>query len=218
MNTQDEAAIKKWQNEMDELRRDVRALHSESQEMDWLFCSNNPLALEIVAISFQRDFKPGEEPRHLAQATPNEEHREKVTLGDREHTTIEYVQFYIVDHPMAYNIIFGRTMQRMVVATFCMKIKFLTKTRVDFLQSNQRTARQCHMLSVKQAREPVVEGLNLQKVELESQALDLDSLDVMDEHRSKKIEAIKHTETLKLFHDNEENCQNVFGISKGRKK
>lgn len=41
---------------MDELRKDVRALHSESQDMDWLFCFNNPLALEITVINLPHDF------------------------------------------------------------------------------------------------------------------------------------------------------------------
>lgn len=57
-------------------------------------------------------------------------------LGDGEHSTTEYVQFYMVDHQMAYNTIFGRSimkMARMVVVTFCMKIKFPTKNRVEFL-------------------------------------------------------------------------------------
>ncbi|KAH1031988.1 hypothetical protein J1N35_044162 [Gossypium stocksii] len=31
-----------------------------------------------------------------------------VTLGDDKHTTTEYVQFQMVDHPMVYNVIFGR--------------------------------------------------------------------------------------------------------------
>ncbi|KAK5839009.1 hypothetical protein PVK06_007763 [Gossypium arboreum] len=59
-------------------------------------------------------------------------------LGDDEHSTIEYVQFYIVDHLMAYNAIFGRPimkMARMVVVTYCMKIKFPIKTGVGFLRS-----------------------------------------------------------------------------------
>ncbi|MBA0605835.1 hypothetical protein Godav_018370 [Gossypium davidsonii] len=34
--------MKEWLNEMDKLRRNVPALHPESQDMDWLFCSNNP--------------------------------------------------------------------------------------------------------------------------------------------------------------------------------
>ncbi|KAH1098173.1 hypothetical protein J1N35_015094 [Gossypium stocksii] len=42
---------------MEELRRDVRALHPESQDMDWLFCSNNPLAPKIAAMNLSRDFE-----------------------------------------------------------------------------------------------------------------------------------------------------------------
>ncbi|KAK5825472.1 hypothetical protein PVK06_020309 [Gossypium arboreum] len=57
-------------------------------------------------------------------------------LGDDKHTTTEYVQFHVIDHLMAYNAIFGRPtmrMKNMVIATFCMKIKFLKKTGVGFL-------------------------------------------------------------------------------------
>ncbi|KAK5842587.1 hypothetical protein PVK06_004963 [Gossypium arboreum] len=74
------------------------------------------------------------------------------TLGDGEHTTTEYVQFYVVDHPMAYNAIFRRLIMRMemmTIAIFCMKIKFSTKTGVGFLRFDQCSAGQCHMLSVK---------------------------------------------------------------------
>lgn len=42
---------------MDALRRDVRALHLENRDMDWLFCSNNPLAPELAAVSLPCDFK-----------------------------------------------------------------------------------------------------------------------------------------------------------------
>ncbi|KAH1130227.1 hypothetical protein J1N35_001605 [Gossypium stocksii] len=41
---------------MDELRRDVTALHLESWDMYWLFCSNNPLPLEIIAENLSRYF------------------------------------------------------------------------------------------------------------------------------------------------------------------
>ncbi|KAK5802236.1 hypothetical protein PVK06_029821 [Gossypium arboreum] len=42
-----------------------------------------------------------------------------VTLGDSEHTTTEYVQFFVVDNPVAYNDIFIHPIMRtmkMVVA------------------------------------------------------------------------------------------------------
>ncbi|KAH1091617.1 hypothetical protein J1N35_018874 [Gossypium stocksii] len=38
---------KPWQNEMDALCRDARALDPNSQDMDWLFCFN-PRAFEIA--------------------------------------------------------------------------------------------------------------------------------------------------------------------------
>ncbi|KAH1073081.1 hypothetical protein J1N35_025409 [Gossypium stocksii] len=47
---------KPWKNEMDALRRDGWALHSDVQDMDWLFCSNNPLSLEVAAVSLPFEF------------------------------------------------------------------------------------------------------------------------------------------------------------------
>ncbi|KAK5803012.1 hypothetical protein PVK06_030649 [Gossypium arboreum] len=73
------------------------------------------------------------------------------TWGDDEYTTIEYVRFFIVDHPMAYNAIFGGLIMRMariMIATFCIKIKFSTRIEIGFMQFDQRLARQCHMLFV----------------------------------------------------------------------
>lgn len=67
-----------------------------------------------------------------------------VTLGDDKHTTTEHVQFFVVDYAMAYNVNFERPtmkMTRMVVASFCMKIKFPTKTAVGYMQSDQRVVR-----------------------------------------------------------------------------
>lgn len=59
-----------------------------------------------------------------------------VTLRDGKHTIAEYVQFYVVDYPMACNAIFRQSvirMEKMVVTMFCMKIKFSKKTIVGFL-------------------------------------------------------------------------------------
>ncbi|KAH1122017.1 hypothetical protein J1N35_005177 [Gossypium stocksii] len=36
-----------------------------------------------------------------------------IILRDDKHTTMEYVQLYVVDHPMAYNAIFRRPIMRM---------------------------------------------------------------------------------------------------------
>ncbi|KAH1082533.1 hypothetical protein J1N35_022294 [Gossypium stocksii] len=94
-----------------------------------------------------------------------------VTLEVDEHTTIEYVQFYVVGYPMAYNAIFRRPiirMTKMVVITFCMKIKFSINTGVGFLRLDQQIVRQCHILFVKQARELVAEGQSAQGPKLAS--------------------------------------------------
>lgn len=59
-----------------------------------------------------------------------------VTMGDGEHMTTEYVQLFVVDHPMASNTIFGCSimrMARMVVATFCINTKFPTRMRVGLI-------------------------------------------------------------------------------------
>ncbi|KAH1122323.1 hypothetical protein J1N35_005483 [Gossypium stocksii] len=56
---------REWQNGTDALRQDVRALHPESQDMDWLFCSNNLLALEIALVSLPLDFKFGNDDEEL---------------------------------------------------------------------------------------------------------------------------------------------------------
>ncbi|KAH1032181.1 hypothetical protein J1N35_044355 [Gossypium stocksii] len=59
-HTQDEASstqVKEWMNKMDKLCRNIRALHPELQDMDWLFCSINLLAFKIAAVSLPYDFK-----------------------------------------------------------------------------------------------------------------------------------------------------------------
>ncbi|KAK5839761.1 hypothetical protein PVK06_008598 [Gossypium arboreum] len=42
---------------MDVLRRDVQELHPNVQDMDWLFCSNNPLSLEVAVVNLPSEFK-----------------------------------------------------------------------------------------------------------------------------------------------------------------
>ncbi|KAK5846469.1 hypothetical protein PVK06_002759 [Gossypium arboreum] len=44
-------------NKIDALRIDVRALYLDSEDMDWLFFSNNLLVAEVVAVSLPSDFK-----------------------------------------------------------------------------------------------------------------------------------------------------------------
>lgn len=112
-----------------------------------------------------------------------------VSLGDDEHTTKECVQFYVVDHLMTYRPIMR--MEKIVIATYCIKIKFPISTSVCFLRSNQRTARQCHIFSMKHVKQPLID-----KQSLPGKAINLDDLDVMEEHRDKKPKAAERRETL----------------------
>ncbi|TYG45460.1 hypothetical protein ES288_D11G175400v1 [Gossypium darwinii] len=54
-----------------------------------------------------------------------------LVLGDDEHTVMKMVEFSVVNNTTASNIIFGwplMKMVKMVVATFCLKVKFPTST------------------------------------------------------------------------------------------
>lgn len=138
-----------------------------------------------------------------------------VTLGDDEHTTTKYVQFFVVDHHMAYNAIFGHLVMRMakmMIATFFMKIKFPTRAEICFMKSDKRIARQCHMLSVKQTHKQELQGQSSQWADVASQVLDLDSLDVRSKERVRKPKAIEVSETLQLFYDNMDKLVKISSV------
>ena len=69
-----------------------------------------------------------------------------VILGDGQNTVKEKAEFVMVDQPSAYNAIFGRPLMRatkMVIATFCMKVRFPTASGDGYMECNQRTGRCC---------------------------------------------------------------------------
>lgn len=43
------------------MRRDIQALHPGVQDMDWLFCSINPLALKVAIVGLPSEFKVSKE-------------------------------------------------------------------------------------------------------------------------------------------------------------
>ena len=62
-----------------------------------------------------------------------------VIMGDGNHTITTMVDFLVVDQPSAYNIILGRPLMKtttMVMAVYCLTIKFLTLTRIGYMRSN----------------------------------------------------------------------------------
>ena len=67
------------------------------------------------------------------------------------HTTT--VRFLIVDAPSAYNMLLGRPSLnaiRVVPSAYHMVIKFPTANGVGMVQGNQRIARECYSVSMKQ--------------------------------------------------------------------
>ena len=77
-----------------------------------------------------------------------------VTIGDGEHTVNAMVDFLVVDQPSAYNAIFGHPLMKklkMITAVYCLMVKFPTPTGVGYMRSDQKTARQCHVISIEMA-------------------------------------------------------------------
>ncbi|KAH1114719.1 hypothetical protein J1N35_008097 [Gossypium stocksii] len=46
-----------WQQEVDALYRGVLALHLNIEDIDWIFCSNNPLVSKIAIMGLPLEFK-----------------------------------------------------------------------------------------------------------------------------------------------------------------
>ena len=83
-----------------------------------------------------------------------------ITMGDGEHTMNALVYFLIVDQPSAYNAIIDRPLMKkikMVTAIYCLTVKFPTPIGIGYMRSDQRTARQCHLLLIELAtRQPTI--------------------------------------------------------------
>ena len=77
-----------------------------------------------------------------------------ITFGDSKHTMTTMVHFLVVDQPSAYNIILRRPLIKkinMVTTVYCLTVKFPTQIRIGYMRSNQKTASQCHLPSIKLA-------------------------------------------------------------------
>ncbi|KAK4381315.1 hypothetical protein Sango_2979600 [Sesamum angolense] len=62
------------------------------------------------------------------------------------------IQFLVVDSPFAYNVVVGQpglNMFQVVVSTYYVKMKFSTKGGIGELKCDQREARRCYNLSMK---------------------------------------------------------------------
>ena len=76
-----------------------------------------------------------------------------LTLGDPPSQATTTVRFLIVDAPSAYNMLLGRPSLnaiRVVPSAYHMVIKFPTANGVGMVRGNQRIARECYSVSMKQ--------------------------------------------------------------------
>ena len=76
-----------------------------------------------------------------------------LTLGDPPCQATTTVRFLIVDAPSAYNVLLGRLSLNAIKAipsTYYMVIKFPTTNRVGMVRGDQRVARECYSVSMKQ--------------------------------------------------------------------
>jgi hypothetical protein len=78
-----------------------------------------------------------------------------LTAGSAPREKIVMTDFLVVDRPSAYNAIVGRpTLNKLmaVTSTYHLKMKFPTDHRVGVVRGNQKEARQCYNLTLKEPR------------------------------------------------------------------
>ncbi|KAK5784661.1 hypothetical protein PVK06_039187 [Gossypium arboreum] len=88
-----EAHAKLWQNDMDALHKDVRALHPDVQDIDWLFCSNNPLSLKVVIRAHK--FTEVEEINKVARNTFQKDDRQFRVVREFVSIRVRFVRVYV---------------------------------------------------------------------------------------------------------------------------
>ena len=76
-----------------------------------------------------------------------------LTLGDPPCQATTTIKFLIVDAPMAYNMLLGRSSLnaiRVFPSAYHMVVKFPTENGVGMVRGDQRVARECYLPSMKQ--------------------------------------------------------------------
>ncbi|KAL2251640.1 UNVERIFIED_CONTAM: hypothetical protein Sindi_2286300, partial [Sesamum indicum] len=110
-----------------------------------------------------------------------------VSMGEEPPRNTCMVQFLVVDSPFAYNVVLGGpglNKSRAVVSTYHLKMEFSTKHRVGEVRCDQRAARQCYNLAIKQG--------NAVKKEKRKK-----ELSQSEEVKREKIERLEPTEEFK---------------------
>ena len=89
-----------------------------------------------------------------------------LTLGDPPCQATTAVKFLVVDAPSSYNILLGRPSLNSIKAipsTYHMMIKFPTTSGVGMVRGDQRVARECYSVSVKQKP---IDNINLDELDM----------------------------------------------------
>ena len=114
-----------------------------------------------------------------------------LTLGNPPFQAITTIKFLIVEAPSAYNMLLGKPSLnaiRVIPSTYHMVIKFPTENGVGMVRGNQRVARECYLVSMKQK---VVDNIHMDELDMRdeldtrltpSEELELVQLDDQPEH------------------------------------
>ncbi|KAK8508687.1 hypothetical protein V6N13_116198 [Hibiscus sabdariffa] len=79
-----------------------------------------------------------------------------VIMGDDDKNVTQMVNFLVIDRMSSYNAIIGRPLMRkakMIMATYYLYVKFRTPMGEGYTQTDQREARQFHILFLQLAQE-----------------------------------------------------------------
>ncbi|KAL0294254.1 UNVERIFIED_CONTAM: hypothetical protein Sangu_2519200 [Sesamum angustifolium] len=118
-----------------------------------------------------------------------------ISIGEEPTRRICMIQFLVVDSPFTYNVVLGQpglNMFQVVVSTYYVKMKFPTKGGIGKLKCDQREARRCYNLSMKN---PDAEKI-IEKIKVGEQGGGNKELKKMKRERIEPIEGHKEIELL----------------------
>ncbi|KAK8636383.1 hypothetical protein V6N13_124129 [Hibiscus sabdariffa] len=73
-----------------------------------------------------------------------------VTLGDSRNSVTIDIEFFVVNQPSAYNVLFGRPLIRdvkLILETSSLQVKFSTPYGEGYMEAYKQIARKCHLRS-----------------------------------------------------------------------
>ena len=150
-----------------------------------------------------------------------------LTLGDPPCQATTTARFLVVDAPSAYNMLLGRSSLNAIKAipsAYHMMIKFPTVSGVGMVRGDQRVARECYSVSMKQKS---VDNIYLDELDMRDEVLtrlepseELESVSLDDDPEHLAYIGSKLSEDLKSplthFFETEQKCLGVEARRHGR--